>query len=81
MRACAVMRLLCICWPRTGPIDCRGNDGIRVFVKNVDGVYAELAARGVKAIKPPQNYDYGMHDFDVIDLDGNQLAFGMEALS
>jgi uncharacterized glyoxalase superfamily protein PhnB len=40
-------------------------------------VYAELAARGAKVIKPPQNYDYGMRDFDVIDLDGNQLTFGM----
>ena len=57
------------------------NGGICVFVKNVDGVYAELAARGAKAIRPPQNYDYGMRDFDVIDLDGNQLTFGMETPS
>jgi uncharacterized glyoxalase superfamily protein PhnB len=54
-----------------------GNGGICVFVKDVDGVYAELAARGANVIKPPQNYDYGMRDFDVIDLDGNQLTFGM----
>jgi uncharacterized glyoxalase superfamily protein PhnB len=58
-----------------------GNGGICVFVKNVDGVYAELAARGAKVIKPPQNYDYGMRDFDVIDLDCNQLTFGMESVS
>jgi uncharacterized glyoxalase superfamily protein PhnB len=58
-----------------------GNGGICVFVKNVDGVYAELAARGAKVIKPPQNYDYGMRDFDVIDLDRNQLTFGMESVS
>jgi len=30
-------------------------------------------------LKPPQNYDYGMRDFDVVDLDGNQLTFGMGA--
>jgi len=56
-----------------------GNGGICVFVSDVDGVYAELAARGAKVLKPPQNYDYGMRDFDVVDLDGNQLTFGMGA--
>jgi catechol 2,3-dioxygenase-like lactoylglutathione lyase family enzyme len=56
-----------------------GNGGICVFVKDVDGVHAELAARGAKVIKPPQDYDYGMRDFDVVDLDGNQLTFGMES--
>ena len=54
-----------------------GNGGICVFVKDVDVVHAELAARGAKIIKPPRNYDYGMRDFDVVDLDGNQLTFGM----
>ena len=58
-----------------------GNGGICVFVKDVDGVHAELAARGAQVIKPPQNYDYGMRDFDVIDLDGNHLTFGMESRS
>jgi catechol 2,3-dioxygenase-like lactoylglutathione lyase family enzyme len=53
-----------------------GNGGICVFVKDVDVVHAELAARGAKIIKPPQNYDYGMRDFDLVDLDGNQLTFG-----
>ena len=56
-----------------------GHGGICVFVKDVDRVHAELAARGANVIKPPQNYDYGMRDFDVIDLDGNHLTFGMEA--
>jgi uncharacterized glyoxalase superfamily protein PhnB len=58
-----------------------GNGGICLFVSDVDAVYAELAARGAKVIKPPENYDYGMRDFDVVDLDGNQLTFGMEAPS
>jgi uncharacterized glyoxalase superfamily protein PhnB len=53
-----------------------GNGGICVFVKDVDSVHAELVARGAKVIKPPQNYDYGMRDFDVVDLDGNHLTFG-----
>ena len=58
-----------------------GNGGICVFVRDVDTVHAELAARGAKVIKPPQNYDYGMRDFDVVDLDGNQLTFGMGSSS
>ena len=56
-----------------------GNGSICVFVKDVDAVHAELAARGAAVVKPPQNYDYGMRDFDVVDPDGNQLTFGMES--
>jgi uncharacterized glyoxalase superfamily protein PhnB len=58
-----------------------GNGAMCVFVKDVDAVYAELAARGANVVKPPQNYGYGMRDFDVVDLDGNHLTFGMESPS
>src|SRR5262245_40954758 len=51
-----------------------GNGGICVFVRDVDAVHAELAARGAGVVKPPEDYDYGMRDFDVLDLDGNQLT-------
>ena len=54
-----------------------GNGAICIFVKDVDAVHAELVGRGAKVVKPPQNYDYGMRDFDVVDLDGNHLTFGM----
>ena len=54
-----------------------GDGGICIFVKDVDAVHAELIERGAKAIKPPQNYDYGMRDFDLVDLDGNHLTYGM----
>ena len=54
-----------------------GNGGICVFVRDVDAVHAELVSRGANVVKPPQDYDYGMRDFDVTDLDGNQLTFGM----
>lgn len=57
-----------------------GNGGICVFVKDVDRVHADLVSRGANVIKAPQNYDYGMRDFDVVDLDGNHLTFGMECL-
>ena len=54
-----------------------GNGGICIFVKDVDAVHAELVKRGARVIKTPQDYDYGMRDFDVVDLDGNHLTFGM----
>jgi uncharacterized glyoxalase superfamily protein PhnB len=48
-----------------------------VFVDDVDALHADLAARGANVLKPPQDYAYGMRDFDVADPDGNQLTFGM----
>jgi catechol 2,3-dioxygenase-like lactoylglutathione lyase family enzyme len=56
-----------------------GNGGICVFVRDVDHVHADLLSRGANVIKAPQDYAYGMRDFDVVDLDGNQLTFGMES--
>src|SRR5262245_45693281 len=58
-----------------------GNGGICVFVRDVDAVHAELIGRGANVIKPPQDYDYGMRDFDVDDPDGNHLTFGMGSKS
>jgi catechol 2,3-dioxygenase-like lactoylglutathione lyase family enzyme len=56
-----------------------GNGGVAVFVKDVDALHAELCARGANVLKPPQDYAYGMRDFDIVDPDGNQLTFGMES--
>jgi uncharacterized glyoxalase superfamily protein PhnB len=58
-----------------------GNGGICIFVKDVDLVHADLVSRGANVIHAPQNYDYGMRDFDVLDLDGNQLTFGTGSAS
>jgi hypothetical protein len=54
-----------------------GHGSLCVFVSDVDAVLAELIERSAKVIKPPQNYDYGMRDFDLVDLDGNHLTYGM----
>ena len=56
-----------------------GQGSVYVFVDNVDALYEELSTRGARILKAPQNYDYGMRDFDLQDLDGNQLGFGMES--
>ncbi|HKU94840.1 MAG TPA: VOC family protein [Vineibacter sp.] len=56
-----------------------GHGGLCIFVRDVDAVHAELAARGANVIKPPADYAYGMRDFDVTDLDGNQITYGMQS--
>lgn len=54
-----------------------GQGAVAVFVQDVDALYSEVKASGARAPKPPQDYPYGMRDFNVIDPDGNQLTFGM----
>lgn len=52
-----------------------------MLVDDVDTLHDELGARGARIVKPPQDYAYGMRDFDVDDLDGNRLTFGMPSNS
>ncbi len=54
-----------------------GHGAICVFVRDVDQIYAEVSGRGARLINQPEDRDYGMRDFDVVDADGNQLTFGM----
>jgi uncharacterized glyoxalase superfamily protein PhnB len=56
-----------------------GHGAVNVFVTDVDALYQELKSRGVRILHEPKDYPYGMRDFDVLDLDGNQLTFGMES--
>jgi catechol 2,3-dioxygenase-like lactoylglutathione lyase family enzyme len=56
-----------------------GNGAVTIFVDDVDGLHAELQKRGARILKAPADYDYGLRDFDVADLDGNMLFFGMES--
>ncbi|MBR0838583.1 VOC family protein [Bradyrhizobium liaoningense] len=54
-----------------------GHGGLCVFVRDVDQLYAELCRRGARPVNQPQDRDYEMRDFDVLDADGNQVTFGM----
>jgi catechol 2,3-dioxygenase-like lactoylglutathione lyase family enzyme len=56
-----------------------GNGAVCIFVDDVDALHADLVKRGAKVLKEPKDYDYGMRDFDVADLDGNMIFFGMES--
>jgi uncharacterized glyoxalase superfamily protein PhnB len=54
-----------------------GQGAVNVFVTEVDALYEELKTRGARVLSAPKDYAYGMRDFDVEDLDGNRLTFGM----
>jgi uncharacterized glyoxalase superfamily protein PhnB len=56
-----------------------GHGGVNIFVTDVDALYRELTSRGARTLNEPTDYPYGMRDFDVHDLDGNHLCFGMES--
>ncbi|MBM3644784.1 MAG: VOC family protein [Alphaproteobacteria bacterium] len=47
------------------------------FVSDVDGLYSELSGRGARIATPPQTLPYGMREFNLEDLDGNCIVFGM----
>jgi catechol 2,3-dioxygenase-like lactoylglutathione lyase family enzyme len=54
-----------------------GIGAICIEVDDVDAIHAELVRRGTKILGAPVDSSYGMRDFNVVDLDGNQLTFGM----
>ena len=56
-----------------------GHGAVSIFVDDVDALHADLVKRGAKVLKAPKDYDYGLRDFDVADLDGNMIFFGMES--
>jgi len=56
-----------------------GHGAVNVFVTDVDALYQELKSRGARTLSEPKDYPYGMRDFDINDLDSNQLCFGMES--
>lgn len=58
----------------------RGTAMAYIQLRGVDAYFAELKARGV-AVSDLATRDYGMRDFEVIDPDGNRLAFGEPAES
>jgi len=55
-----------------------GHGAVAIFVDDVDGLHVDLQRRGAKILKAPADQPYGLRDFDVADLDGNMLFFGME---
>ena len=46
-----------------------------VFLDEIEGLYAELAARGAEITQGIERKPWGNRDFRVRDLDGNELKF------
>ena len=59
----------------SAPAEKRGTAMAYIQVKGVDAYYAELRARGVN-LSDLGDRQYGMRDFEVVDPNGNRLAFG-----
>ena len=53
-----------------------GSATVYVFCDDADSIYNEVIGRGVTVTSEPQDYPYGMRDFEAFDLDGNRFVFG-----
>ena len=49
---------------------------IYVYVRDADALYAELKAKGAKVEGEPVSHPWGLRDFELEDLDGNDIRFG-----
>jgi len=47
-----------------------------VYIENADALYAELKAKGANVQGEPVSYPWGLRDFEVLDLERNQIRFG-----
>jgi len=53
----------------------RGTAMVYIQLSGVDAYFSELKARSLD-LSAPEDRPYGMRDFEVVDPDGNRLAFG-----
>jgi catechol 2,3-dioxygenase-like lactoylglutathione lyase family enzyme len=50
--------------------------GAYIIVENVDEVYQELKNKDVNILGPPEDKEYPMRDFILLDCDGHRLCIG-----
>lgn len=55
-----------------------GSGSAYVICEEVDGYFLSIKAAGAKLKCDPADRTYGMRDFAIFDLDGNQLSFGCD---
>lgn len=55
-----------------------GSSTAYVICDEVDAYFEQIKAAGARLKNTPENRPYGLRDFAVFDLDGNQLSFGCE---
>jgi len=55
-----------------------GHGNLYIMFDAVDGLYEKLVTAKVEFYCPIGNREYGMRDFAIKDLDGNQIGIGAE---
>ena len=55
-----------------GPLQVR----VYVYVQDPEALFAQLESRGARIVAEPELQPYGVLEFIVEDLDGNQIRFG-----
>jgi uncharacterized glyoxalase superfamily protein PhnB len=53
-----------------------GTFGAYVVADDIDALHARAAKAGAEIIRPPQDTDYGSHEFAARDPEGNLWSFG-----
>ncbi|MEM7237453.1 MAG: VOC family protein [Pseudomonadota bacterium] len=51
---------------------------VYIYLDDVDAFHEALMARDVAIQRPPEDAFYGCRDMDILDPDGNLLAFGQD---
>ena len=54
----------------------RGKGAMYATTDDVDALYEELKAKGVRIVEPPDDREYGMRDMYFNDCCGNMIGFG-----
>ena len=54
----------------------RGIGSCYIYVQDADRLHAELTAAGAKVVDAPVSRPWGLREFHVEDLEGNQITFG-----
>ena len=54
----------------------KGIGSCYVYVRDADALHAELRAKGANVQGEPLSHPWGLRDFSVLDLEGNQITFG-----
>jgi uncharacterized glyoxalase superfamily protein PhnB len=47
-----------------------------VYIRDADALHAELVAKGANVLDQPVSMAWGLRQFQVQDLEGNQITFG-----
>jgi len=53
-----------------------GENWIYFDIDNLDAMYDRARHSGVTIEKEPQNYEWGMREFNLVDLNGYRIRFG-----